>query len=143
MVERHPEHVFEPHGLLPRHVPHRRLAGRESGTGGRGPHDRADPRAERAPLPRPPEARVRAARSEERRVGEESRSRWAPGHLKKKKQIQQLAIQITQINQDNQALQRMDPSAAMKNDDYIQSVLLITVVLQFSGSRWRHAMITM
>src|SRR2546429_8108280 len=32
----------------------------------------------RGPLPR--------ARSEERRVGEEGRSRWAPDHLKKKKE---------------------------------------------------------
>src|SRR5439155_1402616 len=61
MVGRHPEHVFEPHGLLPRHVPHRRLAVRESGFVRRGPHDRANARAERAPLPRPPEARVRSA----------------------------------------------------------------------------------
>src|SRR2546423_15458534 len=30
-------------------------------------------------------------RSEERRVGEECRSRWAPDHLKKKKNITQLA----------------------------------------------------
>src|SRR5437879_3866768 len=61
MVGRHPEHLFEPHGLLPRHVPHRRLAGRESRLVRRGPHDRTNARAERAPLPRPPQARVCSA----------------------------------------------------------------------------------
>src|SRR5256885_6180831 len=49
---------------------------RRRGSGGR-------PR--RSPRRRRPSPRARAARSEERRVGEEGRSRGAPDHLKKKK----------------------------------------------------------
>src|SRR2546421_9966977 len=59
VVERHREHVFEPHGLLPKPVSPRRLAGRESGTRGRGAHGRTNPRAERSHLSRQAEGGLR------------------------------------------------------------------------------------
>src|SRR5207245_10709132 len=44
---RHREHALEPHGLLPKPDSSRRLAGIESGAGGRCAHGRTNARAER------------------------------------------------------------------------------------------------
>src|ERR1039458_1934534 len=40
----------------------------------------------------------RLSRSEERRVGKEGRSRWAPYHLKKKKKIQTVSAQYNDVS---------------------------------------------
>src|SRR2546430_14406285 len=59
MVERHREHMLEPHGLLPKPVSPRRLAGIESGTRGRGAHGRTNARAQCSDLSRQAEGGLR------------------------------------------------------------------------------------
>src|SRR2546422_11589317 len=86
MIRRPPRSTLFPYTTLFR-SPRRRV-------GGRGPNARGEavwrlagePPHSFAPRIWPTPADAAAGRSEERRVGEECRSRWAPDHLKKKKQ---------------------------------------------------------
>src|SRR2546427_8627182 len=59
VVERHREDVLEPHGLLPKPVSPRRLAGIESGTRGRGAHGGTNARAQCSDLSRQAEGGLR------------------------------------------------------------------------------------
>src|SRR5258707_12749403 len=51
----------------------------------------------------PTKQRSCSARSEERRVGEEGRSRWSPDHLKKKKIIEPIPQGVSYIHHDRWA----------------------------------------
>src|SRR5256886_14813258 len=68
-------------------------------------------------------------RSEERRVGEEGRSWWAPDHLKKKKKIIRVETKLVEISFEKYALQIDCANSVVR----LVSIFLVLVV--FFGIR--------